>query len=495
MNYPVWDIPLMGSGLVVALIATIHVLISHLAVGGGAFLLGTEIWADRQPDRERVLSFLHGFGTFFLVFTTVFGAITGVGIWFSIQLANPEGTSLLIHQFVFAWAIEWVMFLAELSVLYLYYYGFGRSSRAMQKFLAGAYFVIAWLSLFVINGILTFMMTPGAWTLDNGAIAEGFFNPGYVPSLLLRTVIMFVIAGLGGLLVASRLDDPRLKDRVVSFASKWVIPAALLAPFLTYWYSAALPESALKILSGGVTGLEGGKLEIATRVFWLSVLSGALIVIGVFVVNLRARALTFAAALALMLVAFLGVLGGEFFREMARKPYVIHGVLYSNSLWKNQTESLTRMNSPFLSNARWHPAPEPLSREHGEWAFRLQCAACHTREGYRSVAYRTRAWTPEFGYEWFTATMPQQGVMPPFQGDSNDKAALTSYLLSLQGQIVTPQEVLDRVAAKERKAREEEEAAKAAREKKKEEEAGGFQPPPIQDLLKDFLQDLRLKGR
>ena len=35
MNYPVWDIPLIGSGWVIGIIAIFHVMISHFAVGGG----------------------------------------------------------------------------------------------------------------------------------------------------------------------------------------------------------------------------------------------------------------------------------------------------------------------------------------------------------------------------------------------------------------------------------------------------------------------------
>ena len=147
MNYPVWDVPLLGSGLVVAIIAIIHVLISHLAIGGGALLFVAELWSDRQPDGSKIRAWLHKYATYFLVYTTVFGAVTGVGIWFAIQLASPEGTSLLIHQFVFAWAAEFTMFLGELTTLYLYYYGWKVNSRRMQVFLAGAYFVIAWLSL------------------------------------------------------------------------------------------------------------------------------------------------------------------------------------------------------------------------------------------------------------------------------------------------------------------------------------------------------------
>jgi len=432
MNYPVWDIPFLGSGLVVAIIAIIHMLISHLAIGGGALLFVAEWWSSRQPDGAAIRGWLHKYATYFLVYTTVFGAITGVGIWFAIQLANPEATSLLIHQFVFAWAIEWVMFLGELTILYLYYYGWKCNSRPMQTFLAGAYFVIAWMSLFVINGILSFMLTPGGWTLENADIAAGFFNPGYLPSLLIRTVVMFLIGGLFGIIVASRItDDYDLKQRVISFSAKWVLPAAVLAPLLMWWYWTTLPENAVQLAQGGVVGIGGGRMEVITRHLVLTGVAGAFILIGTIFVALRPRATTTGGAVALFLIAQFGILGGEFFREMARKPYVIHGTLYSNSLWAADAERPELMRASYLSRAKWHPPVEPGSIEHGQWIFRLQCANCHTRDGYRALRPRTKDWTEQFGARWLEQ-MHSAGVMPPFQGDATDRAVLARYLLSLQ---------------------------------------------------------------
>lgn len=450
MNYPVWDVPGLGAGLVVAIIAIIHVLISHLAIGGGAFLFVAEWWSDRQPDGERIRRWLHRFGTFFLVYTTVFGAMTGVGIWFAIQLAGPEATSLLIHQFVFAWATEWVMFLGELTVLYLYYYGWGRNSRALQVFLAGAYFGIAWMSLFVINGILTFMLTPGTWTLENADIFAGFFNPGFWPALVIRTLVMFLLAGLAGILVATRIqDDPVFKVRIIRFCARWVVPAAVLVPLLTLWFWTTLPDDSVKLALGGVTGVDGGKLEVITRHILLAGVSGALLVLGTLVLAIRPQAATTAAAVALLLIAQLGIMGGEFFREMARKPYVVQGVLYSNSLWKKEAGQEDVMRSPFLSRARWHAPVSRLEPAHGEWVFRLQCASCHTRGGYRGLRHRTGDWSRDFAFRWLD-TMDSQGVMPPFQGDRWDKAALSAYLLGLNGDECTGAEVLLSVLEKER---------------------------------------------
>ncbi|MCU0665076.1 MAG: cytochrome ubiquinol oxidase subunit I, partial [Myxococcota bacterium] len=429
-NYPVWNLPSLGGSLVVAIIAVVHVFISHLAVGGGALLAVAEWWSDRQKDGEKIRQFLRKFATFFLVYTTVFGAITGVGIWFSIQLASPEATSLLIHQFVFAWAIEWVAFLAELSVLYLYYYGWKTNSRQMQVFLAVAYFVISWMSLVIINGILTFMLTPGGWTLENTDIFAAFFNPGYGPALVIRTLAMFVLAGLAAMLIASLLEDDDLKARIIRFSAKWIVPAALLMPLFGLWYWSILPESTLKLVAAGKVGVAGGKLEAITRYFWLAVSSGALIVLGTLIVSLRPRAAHFAPLLALFLTAQLGIMGAEFFREMARKPYVIYGVLYSNALWKKNADTPGYLARPYFEATRWEKqGVAPLTLEHGEWVYRLQCATCHTLDGYRGLKTRTAKWQPTFGPR-FLEKLEEQGVMPRFHGDENDRAALAGFLMS-----------------------------------------------------------------
>ena len=110
MNYPVWDVPIIGSGGVIAIIAIFHVMISHFAIGGGFYLPMAEAKAVRERRADWQLE-LRKHAKFFLVLTGVFGAVSGVGIWFSIGLANPEATSTLIHNFVFGWAIEWVFFI------------------------------------------------------------------------------------------------------------------------------------------------------------------------------------------------------------------------------------------------------------------------------------------------------------------------------------------------------------------------------------------------
>jgi mono/diheme cytochrome c family protein len=340
-----------------------------------------------------------------------------------------------------------------MTFIFYYYYAWERNTGRMPVFLAAMYFIIAWGSLFAINGILTFMLTPDGWTLANKDIFAAFFNPTFWPSLFLRTFVMFMLAGIFGIFIASQLtdeneDDAGLKESVIHFSLKWVIPAGLLLPIFGAWYWFALPETTVKLVQGGMVGLSGGRLEMISRFLLLGGVSVAMILAIVTVMGLKARLVNTASAIALVLVAQFAIAGGEFFREMARKPYVLYGTLYSNSVWKANAENPAWRGRSMFANARWMGNTQPMTLDHGEAVFRLQCASCHTRDGYRSIKQRTSLWTPESGFKWLP-TMADQGVMPPFVGDANDRAALVSYLLTLNGTKVQPSEVLAKGLAAE----------------------------------------------
>ena len=112
MNYPFWDAG-VGYGALMAAIAVVHVFISHFAIGGGLYLVVTEQLARRRGDAAR-LAYLERLTKIFVLVTLVLGALTGVGIWFVIGLLSPGATELLIHHFVWGWAIEWTFFVVEI---------------------------------------------------------------------------------------------------------------------------------------------------------------------------------------------------------------------------------------------------------------------------------------------------------------------------------------------------------------------------------------------
>lgn len=135
MSYPLWEVPLLGGGLLIAVVAVLHVFVSQFAVGGGLFLA----LSGRQAYRSHNvtwLEYLKRHTRFFLLISAVFGAVSGVGIWFTIGLISPQATSVLIRTFVWGWAIEWCFFLIEIAALLLYYYGWNRIDSRTHQLLA-----------------------------------------------------------------------------------------------------------------------------------------------------------------------------------------------------------------------------------------------------------------------------------------------------------------------------------------------------------------------
>jgi hypothetical protein len=110
---------------------------SHFAVGGGLFLVMTERRARRTHDHD-LLAYVRRHSRFFVLLTLVFGALTGVGIWFVIGLVHPSATSMLIQLFVWFWAIEWTFFVVEIVAALAYHYGWDRLAPATQCGLAGS---------------------------------------------------------------------------------------------------------------------------------------------------------------------------------------------------------------------------------------------------------------------------------------------------------------------------------------------------------------------
>ena len=141
MNFPVWDVA-FGAGLLMALVAGLHVFVSHFAVGGGLFLVLTERKARQDQDAE-LLGWLKFHTRFFVLLTVVFGAVSGVGIWFTIGLISPTATSNLIHIYVWGWAIEWVFFFLEITSALLYLSGWDKLEPKLHQWYGWIYFVTA----------------------------------------------------------------------------------------------------------------------------------------------------------------------------------------------------------------------------------------------------------------------------------------------------------------------------------------------------------------
>jgi len=133
------------------------------------------------------------------------------------------------------WAIEWVFFIVEMAAALLYVGTWDRVSRKTHLAIGWIYFVAAYLSLVVINGIVTFMLTPGRW-LETRAFWDGFFNPTYWPSLVLRTGIALMLAGAYGWLVAARMPGNGERVALVRYLAVWGIAGVAVAGAGVAWW-------------------------------------------------------------------------------------------------------------------------------------------------------------------------------------------------------------------------------------------------------------------
>lgn len=494
MNYPVWDVP--ASGLLIAAVAIVHVFVSHFAVGGGLFLVLTERKARRESDAA-LRDYVRRHSRFFILLTLVFGALTGVGIWFTIGLVSPQATSTLINTFVWAWAIEWTFFLAEIAAAMVYYYGWDRLPPRVHEAVGWIYFVNAWLSLVVINGILTFMLTPGDWVTTRG-FWDGLLNPTYMPALVARTLAAVGLAGLYAMLTASWIADAGLKEKVARYSGwNWIVPAAVTLPLSLAWYLAAaagagvpvaeifgasdssLPALFGVLISGSATGH-----PIVLRAAFVSVASAAaLTLLTLFIILARARRYGVPLAAVMMLLGFAAMGGAEWVREGLRKPFVLGQVLFVNGVrlpapggvglapgghverFGADHFTITALNETgVFAASQWvRPVPPALLApeasparvaHEGRELFRASCAACHTIDGYVAIrplvrdksvdaldGLLTRLAVPVDAAgrhtTWADADLRlktwRDRRMPPFAGTATERRQLAAYLAILGG--------------------------------------------------------------
>jgi len=417
MNYPLWQIGIPG-GLLIALVAVTHVFISHFAVGGGAYLVLLERKASRNNDTG-LLAYVRKHSKFFALVTLVMGAVTGVGIWFTIGLVSPEATSSLIHTFVWGWAIEWVFFFVEIASALIYAYGWDRLDRATHMAVGWVYFVAAWASLVIINGIITYMLTPGRW-LQNHAFWSGFFNPTYWPSLVLRSGIAVVLAGMFGLVTGLRMASP-VRERVLRYAGRWILVGTLFLVLPARWYFADFPPEAKAYFNVILPSMR--------HMVYLGELAAAVGFVLALVFAVAKPAWMRGPIVAVILLCGFLIIGtGEYTREVARKPYAIGSYIYSNDLRVAELASLG--TEGFANSAKWMNQQQPALIR-GREMFAMQCGVCHSVDGYRAMRPRVRGWGTEFSTDVLQHLPLLRGTMPPFAGNEQDGVAIGAYLASL----------------------------------------------------------------
>ncbi len=416
--YPINDFGPAMKGMVIGGLGIFHVFIAQFAIGGGMLMCYFQ-WLAMTGRVPLARKFLDGFFKFLVLVSFVVGALTGVGMWFTTIQISPRTIGMMVDEFHWIWATEWTFFCLEIVAGYTFYrYGSILTDKARLALL-GLYSVAAWGSLFWINGILSWQLTPGDW-IGSGSLAAGFFNPSFFPSLIFRTIVSMTIAGLAACVVVNLMLELSREEKttLIQRAARFLMPMVLM-PIVGLWFFSVLPEDSRDWVMGG---------SVAMTMF-MTIAVGTSMLIGLYaLVGLIGQRLYINGATASLLcaLAFAATAGGEFVREGVRKPYTVRQALYSNSLTGEDVARLRQVGSvthdPYpLENASQYPN-EQLKL--GAKVFRMQCSVCHTMSATNGLTHLTGTWTMEQKRLNIAQLQRTKSFMPPFAGTPEELEAL-----------------------------------------------------------------------
>ncbi len=442
MDFPVFHLDFFGNRLLIAVIATLHVLINHMLAVGAiplvAFLewLGLRSGDQRWDDLARRILFVC------FIVTTSLGALTGVGIWLSTSLVNPAAIGSLIRVFFWAWFFEWTVFVTEVVLILIYFLSWrtawARQHRRAHLGIGVLLAVFSWLTMAVIVAILGFQMDTGVWTVQPG-FWTAVLNPLYLPQLAFRTPFALVTAGLFALMLTGLFTrgDREFRGTAVRTISIWSLvftPAMLLGAW-SYWQ--AIPGRMLANLPTALTTLTFTDFLEPLR---LAILASVVAVIVVCAWGVAApRRLPAVVLVVPFLLAVWQLSYFERVREFIRKPDVVAEYMYSNGL--RASDYPLYREQGLLTLATYSPVGEVTGfNQHaaGREMFRLACSRCHTTHGVNGVVEKLAAM---YGWQdWDQAVIDTylgsmhnaRPFMPPVPGNDAERGALATYLIDLR---------------------------------------------------------------
>ena len=420
--YPIHDFGPLMKGVVIGGLGILHVFVAQFAIGGGMLLCYFQ-WLAQSGRCAPARPFLDSYFKALVLVSFVIGALTGVGMWFTTIQISPRTIGLMVDEFHWIWATEWTFFCVEIVAGYAFYRYSPRLPDRSRMTLLLLYTIAAWISLFWINGILSWQLTPGEWT-RTGNVWSGFFNRSFWPSLFYRTVVSMTIAALAACVVINTMPHLSRERRTeLIHRSAHFLAFMILMPLLGVWYLAVIPEDSRSWVLGG---------SAAMTLFMMIAVLASLLIGSYAVVGLLRRRMYINGATATLLcaLAFGATAGGEFVREGVRKPFTVRNALYSNSIFTNEAALLRELGSvtydPFPLRDPSQYVNEQLKL--GAKVFRFQCSVCHTPGGMNGLVHLAGSWTMEQKRLNIAKLQHTKRFMPPFAGNAEELEAVVQWI-------------------------------------------------------------------
>jgi cytochrome bd-type quinol oxidase subunit 1/mono/diheme cytochrome c family protein len=420
--YPINDFGPAMKGMVIGTLGVVHVFLAMFAIGGGMLMCYFQ-WLAQTGRCHHARPFVDGYFRVLVLISFVVGAVTGVAMWFVSIQVSPRTIGMMVHEFHWVWAIEWTFFSLEITSGYCFYRYAKRLDDHARLTLLAIYSVAAWFSLFWINGILSWQLTPGDWT-ESHRVWTGFFNAGFFPSLMFRTVTAMTVGSLVACIVINGMSglDRAARTELINRAAHFLLPMALM-PLLGIWYFGTMPADSRQMVTGGSV--------VMTMFMGLAI--GASVLIGLYAffgLWLRHLYINGATATLLCALSFVATGGGEFVREGVRKPYTVRENLYSNSIKPDEVARLREVgcvtNDPYpLQDADQYPSDQLRL---GARVFRFHCSVCHTMEGANALIHLAGSWTDGQKRMNIAQLQRTKTFMPPFAGTPEELEALVQLI-------------------------------------------------------------------
>lgn len=451
MDFPMFHLDWLNNRMLIAIIAILHVIINHgLAVGFMPFVTWLEQRGVSRSGKDQITdlewdAMVYKIMKVAFIITTTLGAMTGVGIWFSVALVSPASIGSLIRVFYWAWFIEWLVFVTEVILIMIYFLTWKNSNSTLKAKLRHINFgwylsIFSWITMAIIVSILGFMMDPGNWQTHK-SLLNGFTNPIYLPQLLFRTPTAMLVAGIFGMFLITIFtkSGSELRLNAVKYASKWLLLWAPISMMGAFIYYKAMPDAMTANMSTAVGTITFSQYYDLLKYFVAAGVGFTLIVgiLGIYKTKVLKPYIVIVPVITA--IAYLGFF--ERVREFIRKPYVIGQYMYSNLLLED--DYVVYKQDGVLKHATYttvNEITEDNKVEAGKNVFVIACSRCHTSQGVNSVVYVFDRMYGGNGKPLDIASMAAympnmhsgRTFMPEFPGNEKEAEALATYIKYLQ---------------------------------------------------------------